>query len=363
MALRQPGWERVRPIHDVSGPAPVFPRRAGRCRNPGGCRSSGYDVAMAQPAQGTAAESLTASQWHEALDAAAGVVTDHAVALDALDGRGVGSAMASTLGAAVSAVDRPSDFTTVSAEMASAARQAAVSPAGRQMALMVEGLGESLRNADSVSAERFALALESAAELVAGSGASKSPKPGRVEAVVARAAEGALATSDRGAGLTETVLAAASAGIEELEQGPLVDPVLAERGTVDPGGACVLLVLDALASVVAGEPLPQPPQHAQLPALHDTGSPSEDTDSLRYSVSCLLTPDDPGPEVAASLEVELSELGHLDAFDFSGGTWKVALATPLPGAAVEALVDVGRPRELHIAVVDPRTLQGTESRR
>jgi dihydroxyacetone kinase-like predicted kinase len=46
------------------------------------------------------------------------------------------------------------------------------------------------------------------------------------------------------------VVAAADAGLAELEHGPQVDPTLAGRGAVDPAAAGFLLLLDALASVV-----------------------------------------------------------------------------------------------------------------
>jgi hypothetical protein len=288
-------------------------------------------------------ESLSAIGWYEALSDAGRVLADHAGALDEMDGHGVGTDLASTLSGALSAVERTGDLASVSAALTEGARQAAGGTAGRRLASVFEGMGESLRNADSVDAERFALALEAAAEMLAHSHDGR--RPGRFAAVASEAADAALSACDHGAALPDTVLAAATAGIEELERGPESDPVLAERGTVDPAGAGLLLILDSLASVVCGEPLPRRPSRPEPAAARAVAA-------LQYEVSCRLVPDDGGAEFAGSLEGVLRELGAITVWDTDGEHWVVAAVTPLPGAAVEALLEVGRPRDLRIAVHD-----------
>lgn len=286
--------------------------------------------------------SLSASEWYDALSDAGRVLADHASALDDMDGHGVGSDMAATLSGAVSAVEHAGDLASISSDISRGAKQSATTAAGRHLATVLEGVGDSLRNSDSVDAERFALALEAAAELLAQSHDGR--RPGRFAAVVSEAADAALTVCDSGAPLPDVVIAAAAGGIEELERGPETDPVLAERGTVDPAGAGLLLVLDALASVVSGEPLPERP----VARAEVTDAPTAQV--LQYEVTCRVIPDDGGVEFAASLEAVLHEIGEIDLWDITGDSWSIGMRTPLPGAAVEALVELGRPRDLRIAL-------------
>src|SRR5690606_29830814 len=102
-----------------------------------------------------------------------------------------------------------------------------------------------------MDAERFALGLELAAERLAP--ADDGAHAGGLPAVVAAAADGALAALDAGAQLADVVIAAADDGLRELEAGPLSNPALVERGVVDASAAGFLLLLDALASVLTGE--------------------------------------------------------------------------------------------------------------
>jgi hypothetical protein len=207
---------------------------------------------------------------------------------------------------------------------------------------LITGAGEALRNADHLDGHRAALALEAGAEELAG--ADDGRHPGRLPAVAAAAADGALAAGDEGADLGDVLVAAADAGLVELEHGPQVDPALAGRGAVDPAAAGFLLLLDALASVVTGEPLPAPPSEPVITpaAVH------------RYEVRCLVRPHDGcGTDEAAHLQAVWHELGDVVEFDVRRDGWRAAVHTGRPGAAVEALVEVGRPTDLHIAVLGP----------
>ena len=48
--------------------------------------------------------------------------------------------------------------------------------------------------------------------------------------------------------------------------------------------------------------------------------------------------------------VDWYELGELVEFEGLGATWRVGLITASPGAAVEAIYEVGRPQDLHIGL-------------
>lgn len=304
--------------------------------------------------------SLGPVAYLEAMEAAARVMEDHAVAIDRLDrptppdpavdrGPGVGTDLAATLSEAVQGAEGCRDLASVCEAMERGAQSGARGRTGRGAATLLAGIGEVLRNADAVDATRFALALEAAAERLAP--VDDGRRPGSFAAVVSVVADAALAASDGGADLGDTIVSAAAAGIEELERGPEADARLAERGTVDAAAAGLLLVLDTLASVVTGEPLPAPPPEMAPDSGPDASGGGAGGGPLRYDVSCALEPDAPGVEVAADLESLLVARGcELTAWEPTGTRWRIALRTPRPGAAVEALVEVGRPRELHIGL-------------
>jgi hypothetical protein len=274
-------------------------------------------------------------------DASGGFEPDAVPAPDA--GVLAGADLEATLGATASALDGAVTFAEVASVLERVPAGAATGAAGGGVALLLAGLAESVRNADSLDAGRFAIGLEIGAERLAER--DQGVRPGRLAAVVAAAADAALAAVDDGADLAEAIISAADDGLVELECGPQVDPVLAERGVVEAGAAGVLLLLDVLASVVTGEPLPAAPSETSRPPA-GAGSGAQ-----RYRVACRVEPyDGNGLESSNWLESTWHEMGELEEFR-RGSAWQVALVTVVPGAAIEAIHDVGRPRELHIAVV------------
>lgn len=288
------------------------------------------------------------------LQACAEVLADHAAALDLLehvptdDGTaapagGAGTSLAGALASAAAAAAGASDLTRLGDAVAAAC---AGSPgrAGRTVAAMSAGWADALRNADRVDGPRLALMLEAGAEAL--TGGDDGAHPGGPAAVAAAAADAALGAADTGASLAEVVLAAADGGLAELERGPVVDPALARRGVVDAVAAGFLLVLDVLASTVTGEPLPELPSDPFPAAPADGGHRT----TTQYEVRCRLSPAE-GVDPDDWLRDALAELGEVRVLEPGNGAWAVEVRTPLPGAVVEALVDAGRPREMHIAVV------------
>ena len=315
------------------------------------------------PAPASPSDALRATEFLGALRSAASVLEDHAAALDRLEAAeawdaavevedspdgpegppatGPGTDLARTLVAACAGADGASDLTSLSSRLAEGARTGAELESGRRLARFLAGAAEAMRNADRLDGTRMALALEAGAERL--TEADDGAHPGGLPAVVAAAADAALSAADDGAGLGDVLVSAADGGLAELEQGPLVDERLSERGTVDAAAAGFLLIVDSLASVVTGEPLPAAPREE---APRPVGG-------RRYLVRATVTPPGgPDPEGAAHLEVLWHELGDIVDFRAHGEVWHVALHTPLPGAAVEAMVGAGRPGELHISVLD-----------
>lgn len=260
-------------------------------------------------------------------------------------GPGPGSDLAVTLGGACDAVEDDSDFSVVCRALSAGAHAAARNESGRRLAAFLAGAADALRNADRVDGSRFALALEAGAERV--TEADDGAHPGCLLAVMSAAADGALDAADATGDLVEVLVSAAEAGLVELEQGPLVDARLAQLGTVDAAAAGFLLVLDSLAAVVGGDPLPEPPRPA--PSGRPVGA------GERFLVRCVMTPPAPDIEAAAELEVVLHELADRLSFDPSGHRWTVESVTAFPGATVEALAGAGTLAEVHIGLAGARS--------
>jgi DAK2 domain fusion protein YloV len=184
------------------------------------------------------------------------------------------------------------------------------------------------------------------------------PVEGTILTVARAAAEGARAAADAGKALIDVVGASRTAAAEALARTPELLPILAQAGVVDAGGAGYLLLLDAFLTVVDGRPLPQPPQLPDEP-LAGTGEPSRmeeavaashdggdgDISGLRYEVMYLLeAPDDTIPsfkEVWAGIGDSIVVVG-------GEGLWNCHIHTDNIGAAVEAALDAGRPRNIRI---------------
>jgi hypothetical protein len=178
-------------------------------------------------------------------------------------------------------------------------------------------------------------------------------------AAVMRPVEGTILTVARaGKALIDVVGASRSAAAEALARTPELLPVLAQAGVVDAGGAGYLLLFDAFLSVVDGRPLPEPPDLPEPPtgwtsehpamdeavaASHDGGS--GDISGLRYEVMYLLEARD---DTIPSFKEVWAGIG--DSIVVVGGDelWNCHIHTDNIGAAVEAALDAGRPRNIRV---------------
>jgi len=184
------------------------------------------------------------------------------------------------------------------------------------------------------------------------------PVEGTILTVAEAAAQGARDAADAGKSLIDVVEASRSAAADALARTPELLPVLAQAGVVDAGGAGYLLLLDALLTVVDGRPLPEPPDLPEEPAGWASGpsgmdqaveashgDAGSDIAGLRYEVMYLLeAPDDTIPvfkEVWAGLGDSIVVVG-------GDGLWNCHIHTDDIGGAVEASLDVGRPRNIRI---------------
>jgi DAK2 domain fusion protein YloV len=199
----------------------------------------------------------------------------------------------------------------------------------------------------------FARALRAASD--AAYQAVMRPVEGTILTVVRQAAEAAEATvaASPDAGLVAVVEAARDAAGVALDTTPELLPVLAEAGVVDAGGAGLVLLLDALLHVVDGRPVPGPTVgegviRADAHLVHAGAEPDHGHDSvsdLRYEVMYFLEAPD---EAVPGFKDVWSGIGDSIVVVGGDGIWNCHIHTDDIGAAIEAAVDCGRPRQIRV---------------
>jgi DAK2 domain fusion protein YloV len=171
------------------------------------------------------------------------------------------------------------------------------------------------------------------------------PIEGTILSIARAGAEGAGLDNSS---LTSTVRGARDRAREALAFTPEQLPVLKQAGVVDAGGAGLVLFFDALCSVVAHDPLPEAPPLESIVLNEYEPSPAHgpsDIANLRYEVMYLLDADD--HKMHAFREV-WAGIGDSIVIVGGDGLYNCHIHTDEIGAAIEAAVDAGRPREIRI---------------
>lgn len=197
----------------------------------------------------------------------------------------------------------------------------------------------------------FARALRAAAD--AAYQAVMRPVEGTILTVVREAAEAAEAkvADVPDASLVAVVEAARDAAETALAKTPDLLPVLAEAGVVDAGGTGLVLLLDALLQIIDGRPVPEPRvgEGAVRPDAHlvqhtaDEGH--DDVGDLRYEVMYFLEAPD---EAVPAFKDVWAGIGDSIVVVGGDGIWNCHIHTNDIGAAIEAAVDAGRPRNIRV---------------
>jgi hypothetical protein len=158
---------------------------------------------------------------------------------------------------------------------------------------------------------------------------------------VARAA----ADAAEGATLADIVVNALTAADAALQRTPTQLADLAEAGVVDAGGRGLVVLLDALVQTVTGQRLPLAP--VQLP-LHPPAEQLAATDPTGFGFEVQYLLDAPAAQIAA-LRHTLAGIGDSVAVvPLDQDHWKVHAHVDDVGAAIEAGVSAGRPRQISV---------------
>jgi DAK2 domain fusion protein YloV len=189
------------------------------------------------------------------------------------------------------------------------------------------------------------------------------PVEGTILTVARGAAEGARVAAEAGRPLVQVVEASRAEAADALARTPSLLPVLEQAGVVDAGGTGFLLLMDALLTVLDGRAMPVPPEppdtvfspfNPEAPGMAAPSPIGSDTEAdaaqralagLRYEVMYLLEAPD---ETIPSFKEVWAGIGDSIVVVGGDGLWNCHIHTDDIGAAIEASLDAGRPRNLRV---------------
>ncbi len=278
--------------------------------------------------------------------------------------------------AALAALEGPADMAGIAGVVGRSALMGARGNSGVILCQVLRGLTGELAPLAKAGGAELARALEVASD--SARSAVVQPAEGTILTVAAGAARAAVEAARRSVVLLSVLEAARSGALEALWRTPSLLPVLAEAGVVDAGGAGLVLLFDALLAVADGRAMPGLELPADVlstlagsapgvagscagataggglvPALG--GSPGSGPsgpggargalEGCRYEVMYLL--EAPGETIPAFRSV-WAGLGDSIVVVGGDGLWSCHIHTDEIGPAIEAALDVGRPRQIRV---------------
>jgi DAK2 domain fusion protein YloV len=209
---------------------------------------------------------------------------------------------------------------------------------------ILRGLAEEFREIEVIEAAAVVRALRRGAD--AAYQAVMRPVEGTILTVAREAAEAAEAASraDGDPDLVTVLDRATAAAYDAVARTPDLLPVLREAGVVDAGGKGLCLLLDALLEVVDGRPIPEP-EVVATPAVVEAHLRGDDVAGLRYEVMFLLEAPD---GTIDGFRQAWAAIGDSIVVVGGEGLWNCHVHTNDVGAAIEAGIEAGRPREIRV---------------
>lgn len=264
-----------------------------------------------------------------------------------------GTNLGQTLGAASAQLRaaESSDAAELLAALAEGAARGARGNSGVLLAHLLAGLaGGAGSSGEPIGAVALARGLSAGA--AAARAALADPVEGTILTVAEAAGSAAMASALRqpeGPGsLAAAARAAADAAAAALALTPQLLPALGAAGVVDAGGLGLVLILDALVGVLAGDVVLRPealmaPGAADAPLERPRETGSEE---FGYEVQYLL---DAQPPALEGLRSALGELGDsLAIVGVGDGSWNVHVHVNDVGAAIEAGLAAGRTSRIEV---------------
>ena len=219
---------------------------------------------------------------------------------------------------------------------------------------VMRGFTSVVRDAGVLDAATFASAISAAS--AASYEAVMRPVEGTILTVVREASEAAERAAGAGEDLVATLDAARTQAADALQRTPDLLPVLRDAGVVDAGGAGFVLFFDALLHVVDGREVPQPVEGEGVVSAHphlveeggqyyEHGQVHGDVSDLRYEVMYFLEAPD---EAIPAFKDVWAGIGDSIVVVGGDGIWNCHIHTDDVGAAIEAAIDIGRPRTIRV---------------
>ncbi|ORA57637.1 DAK2 domain-containing protein [Mycobacteroides franklinii] len=276
-----------------------------------------------------------------------------------------GTNMLFTMRSAVNAAEALGEGATVAQVAAALARGAVHGARGNSgviLSQIVRGIADAADDQDFIGAEVVRRALRQASQFVIAS--MSTPVEGTIVSVLAAAAEAADRVADgaQADDLPVLVTIAADAAVSALEKTPKQLDVLADNGVVDAGARGLVVILDALVSVVAGElPTrreysPSPPKSA--PSQVWVSGPARGSGGLNLDPPRELPPEFEVMYLLcgcdelqiADLRTQLDAMGDSIAIAGDGSMgYSVHAHVNDAGAAIEAGMKFGVPQSIQIS--------------
>jgi DAK2 domain fusion protein YloV len=260
-----------------------------------------------------------------------------------------GTNMALTLESVVAELPDPSgaEMAAVCAAVSHGSLMGARGNSGVILSQILRGIAEAFREGvgnGATVADALARASAGAYQAV------MRPVEGTILSVVKAASEAAAGCLSEP--LVAVLDAARVAGAAALARTPEQLPVLKAAGVVDAGGAGFLLLLDAFLLRSAARPLPVPEILATEPYSAATTRPDgpsapevDPIGALRYEVMYFLEAAD---EAIGGFRHSWAGIGDSIVVVGGDGLWNCHIHTDDIGAAIEAAVEVGRPRQIRV---------------
>ncbi len=307
----------------------------------------------------TSRTKLSAADLRAAITTFAGLLRSHKDVINRLnvfpvpDGD-TGTNMTLTVESVVAAFAPLDDEATMDEVCTAIARGSLMGARGNSgviLSQLLRGLVEKFRSVALITPALLAESL-SHADVLARQAVVR-PVEGTILSVARAAAQGANAAT---ASLTNLVRSARDRAREALAHTPDQLPVLRLAGVVDSGGSGLVLLFDALCHVVSNDPLPIAPDVESI-EVHAAGPVSDQAAaaSPRYEVMYLLDADD--DEKMHAFRDVWSGIGDSIVIVGGDGLYNCHIHTDDIGAAIEAALDAGRPREIRVTDLAGQVLE------
>ncbi len=256
-----------------------------------------------------------------------------------------GTNMALTLESVCTEVGDAEQMADVCQALAHGSLMGARGNSGVILSQILRGLADTFASAEVVEGKEIISGLRIAAD--SAYQAVMRPVEGTILTAVRCSAEAAEAIEDqnaKGDSLLVVLERAVLASQTAVDESPDLLPALKDAGVVDAGALGYTLLLWSFLNVIDGRAIPEP-EEIDLPDSVMHHQHDSELSSLRYEVMYLLEAED---TTIGEFKKTWGAIGDSIVVVGSSGLWNCHIHTNEIGAAIEAGIQAGRPREIRV---------------